>query len=535
MRALIAIRLSVETDATTSPERQLEICQSFAGGRGWTIAGVARDLDVSAVKVRPEERPELGNWLRNRSHEFDVIVCWKLDRIVRSVADLSDLIKAGDRDGFALVSATQPFDLTDMMGRAMAQIVAVFAELEAAMIAERVASARRHMRETGRWAGGHVPFGYMAVPREGGGLTLVPDPELAETIREAAKRALNGESWYTLAAWLTETGVPTPRDADAVRRGKDPKRPVWHPETLAQIMTSPVLLGYAMHKQRPVVGPDGQTLPPAFPEILSDDTHRAVLAEARKRRGNRSERQKGAAPLLGIAVCDECSTQDEHVRLYGDGLTLDKPRYKCTKYANRPVGGCGMTVSVRALDPWVERELLARVGSWHLMEAVTTPGRDVAAELADLDARMEDLRADRAAGIYRSDADAAWFRSTYADMQDERDRLAAIPANDDESPVYRPTGRTVADEWEAADTEARRQLMLDLGVHVHVKRSPRKGKLTQAQMEGRFRMEITNPSALAVEDAYDALAVEDFLHSPEAGAAREASGVRGLNIRVTAA
>src|SRR5699024_12053218 len=70
-RALLAIRLSVRTDETTSPERQEEACRSAATHYGLSVAGVASDIDVSATKTTPWERPELGKWLNDRSHEFD--------------------------------------------------------------------------------------------------------------------------------------------------------------------------------------------------------------------------------------------------------------------------------------------------------------------------------------------------------------------------------------------------------------------------------------------------------------------------------
>ncbi|MBF6168278.1 recombinase family protein [Streptomyces gardneri] len=84
LRALLAARLSVMTDESTSPVRQLEHGRSAVQARGWTEAGVATDLDVSATKYSPFDRPELGNWLKNRHHEFDVIVVRRLDRLVRS-------------------------------------------------------------------------------------------------------------------------------------------------------------------------------------------------------------------------------------------------------------------------------------------------------------------------------------------------------------------------------------------------------------------------------------------------------------------
>ncbi|MFQ6230236.1 recombinase family protein [Nocardia sp. NPDC002869] len=68
------------TDESTLPARQVERGRNAMRARGWIEAGVATDLDVSATKYSPFDRPELGDWLKNRHHEFDAIVVWRLDR-----------------------------------------------------------------------------------------------------------------------------------------------------------------------------------------------------------------------------------------------------------------------------------------------------------------------------------------------------------------------------------------------------------------------------------------------------------------------
>ncbi|WP_436405303.1 recombinase family protein [Mycobacterium asiaticum] len=47
MRALIVVRRSRVTDATTSPERQLQACRDLCAQRGYEVVGIAEDLDVS--------------------------------------------------------------------------------------------------------------------------------------------------------------------------------------------------------------------------------------------------------------------------------------------------------------------------------------------------------------------------------------------------------------------------------------------------------------------------------------------------------
>ena len=92
-RALIVIRLSRVTDATTSPERPLDACRELCEQRGYEVVGVAEDLDVSAGATTPFNRPKLGPWLANRHNEFDVLVMYRMDRLVRRLLDLADVIR----------------------------------------------------------------------------------------------------------------------------------------------------------------------------------------------------------------------------------------------------------------------------------------------------------------------------------------------------------------------------------------------------------------------------------------------------------
>jgi hypothetical protein len=73
LRALSAIRLSVRTDETTSPARQRAANSNEAARRGAVVVGEAEDLDVSATKTTPFDRPELGAWLQHPD-DFDMII-----------------------------------------------------------------------------------------------------------------------------------------------------------------------------------------------------------------------------------------------------------------------------------------------------------------------------------------------------------------------------------------------------------------------------------------------------------------------------
>lgn len=162
VRVLIALRISNETDASTSLERQLQDCTAYVEERqnlGWQVVGVARDAHISATKSHPFDRPELGEWLKNRAPEFDLLLFWKMDRFVRKVVDMQDMIKwAAAHGGKSLVSAKEP--ALDMVGPFRAVIIDLFAaiaETEAQNISMRVKSFQNYAKSKNVWAKGNPP------------------------------------------------------------------------------------------------------------------------------------------------------------------------------------------------------------------------------------------------------------------------------------------------------------------------------------------------------------------------------------------
>jgi putative DNA-invertase from lambdoid prophage Rac len=129
---------------------QTEAMRSYIKDRGWELARQIKDFG-SGAKDRPG-RESLLKAARRR--EVDVVVVWRLDRWGRSVADLVITLRELTDLGIGFVSLTEALDLTTRTGRAMARMLAVFAEFEREILRERVragiAQARREGRPHGR-------------------------------------------------------------------------------------------------------------------------------------------------------------------------------------------------------------------------------------------------------------------------------------------------------------------------------------------------------------------------------------------------
>lgn len=123
--------------------------REYAAKRGWSI--VAQIKEVGSGASQRELRTTLIAAARRR--KVDVVLVWRLDRWGRSVADLVSTLQELQHLGVGFVSLTEALDLTTPAGRAMAGLLAVFAEFERDILRERVRAGLAHARQQGRQLG----------------------------------------------------------------------------------------------------------------------------------------------------------------------------------------------------------------------------------------------------------------------------------------------------------------------------------------------------------------------------------------------
>ncbi|HEV3197949.1 MAG TPA: recombinase family protein [Bryobacteraceae bacterium] len=146
-RAGLYARVST-TDQQTIP-LQVRALREYAARRGWAIALQVKEVGSGASQR--ELREKLLDAARRR--EIDVVLVWRLDRWGRSVADLLATLQELDHLGVGFVSLTEALDLTTPSGRAMAALLAVFAEFEREILRERVRAGLAHARLNGKRLG----------------------------------------------------------------------------------------------------------------------------------------------------------------------------------------------------------------------------------------------------------------------------------------------------------------------------------------------------------------------------------------------
>jgi DNA invertase Pin-like site-specific DNA recombinase len=132
------------------PTAQLEQLRTYCRARGWEVHEYV-DRGVSGAKDR---RPGLDALLlAARRRNDDVVVCTKLDRLARSLAQLVALGGEFKALGIDLVVLDQAIDTTTSAGRAMFGMLAVFAEFERDLIRERVSAGLRRAKAAGKRIG----------------------------------------------------------------------------------------------------------------------------------------------------------------------------------------------------------------------------------------------------------------------------------------------------------------------------------------------------------------------------------------------
>ena len=161
-KAAIYSRKSLFTGKGESIENQIELCRNYLERYYPDVTDFAiyEDEGFTGGNIN---RPKFQQLLKDiKSGCIDVLICYRLDRISRSVADFATTYNMLEEHNVSFVSLKEQFDTSTPMGKAMLYISSVFAQLERETIAERVKDNMLLLSKTGRWLGGQEPFGFTA-------------------------------------------------------------------------------------------------------------------------------------------------------------------------------------------------------------------------------------------------------------------------------------------------------------------------------------------------------------------------------------
>lgn len=165
MRIAIYSRKSKFTGVGDSIENQIQMCKDFMIKRHGANELTFDEFEDEGFTGGNLNRPQFKKMM-NSIKEYDVLVCYRLDRISRNVADFSTTLETLQANNCDFISIKEQFDTSSPMGRAMIYIASVFAQLERETIAERVRDNMIEMAKNGYWLGGPPPAGYNRILKE---------------------------------------------------------------------------------------------------------------------------------------------------------------------------------------------------------------------------------------------------------------------------------------------------------------------------------------------------------------------------------
>lgn len=464
MRALIVVRLSRVTEASTSVDRQTEICDEFCRLRGWDVVGVLSDTDVSGA-VDPfdkKQRPELGGWLAGEQEpDADVLVTYRADRLTRSVRHLQRLVHWAEDNNKLIVSATEPhFDMTSPFAAVILALIGTISEWELNAISERNASTRKRDRRLGKYTGSTPPWGYTPRQDVDGVWRLVPDPEQVPLVQETVRRVLDGEPLFRIAQDFTDRGILTPKDAARRRQGKPVKGTAWSSIVLKRSLLSEAMLGLVISDGQVLRDAQGVPVQRSEPLIDRETFNRVKVAVDARSQVRKIAPQPSL--LTQVLFCGVCQ---EPVYRFNGGSHSQYPRYRCRSVSKGH--SCGNTsVAADKTDETVNGLILALVGSAERRVKQWVPGSDHAAELAEITAELLDITGLIGSPGYRAGSPQRLALDAriegLAARQEQLEAQPSKPAGYE----WVPTGERFSDWWDSQDYTNRNLWLRDMSVRV---------------------------------------------------------------------
>jgi site-specific DNA recombinase len=188
-----------------SLDAQRESAEAFIRSQtheGWTC--LPTRYDDGGFTGGNMERPALQRLLTDiEAGQIDLVVCYKVDRLSRSLLDFAQMMATFEQHGVSFVSVTQQFNTATSMGRLVLNVLLSFAQFEREIIAERTRDKVAATRRKGKWAGGTPLLGYDLDPR---GKRLLVNDEEAERVRAIFALYLEHQSLLPLVQELERRG-----------------------------------------------------------------------------------------------------------------------------------------------------------------------------------------------------------------------------------------------------------------------------------------------------------------------------------------
>ncbi len=238
MKIFIYSRKSKWTGRGESVENQLAMCREYIQ---YNIEGAANaevtEYEDEGYSGKNTNRPQFQKMMQDiQKGDCDYLVCYKLDRLGRNIADLANLIETLNKLDVSFVSIKERFDTSTPIGKAMLYFAGVLAQMEREQIAERVRDNMIMLARKGRWLGGNTPLGFRAEAEEKVSINgkskksfrLVREEEEIQVVQFIFQEYLKNQSLVGIVRYFLSHNIYT-------KRGKE-----YAPNTIRDILANPV-------------------------------------------------------------------------------------------------------------------------------------------------------------------------------------------------------------------------------------------------------------------------------------------------------
>ena len=402
----IYVRQSIDKEGSLSIEGQIDLCRKYAG----EDALVFQDRGFSGKNIK---RPAFIELMQSvEAGTINKIFVYRLDRFSRNIADFSRLWEILDRHNVQFVSVTEQFDTSSPIGRAMLNIVLVFAQLERETIAERVRDNYHHRFKLGVWPGGPAPFGFSLSKIESDGhqaSSLMIHTENSQIVQMIfSEYAKPDASLRSVAKRLNEQGI------------QGPKRELWDSVTLSRILHSPVYvkatpevfwyyLTKGLKTALPVESFDGihacnvigrrdrskNKYNALEDQVLTVSNHLGFIdadlwLRVQDKLSNNTQISRANAGkytwLTGLLKCDKCG----YALKINHSKADNKLHLLCSARSNFASCDCSVDVDVRELEEYVSSQIAEMLKSSPPMEIIPD-SKELSAEVLALEQKIERL------------------------------------------------------------------------------------------------------------------------------------------------
>jgi site-specific DNA recombinase len=308
-------------------ETQRQYLERYADGRGLKVIDTYADDGVPGT-IPFHQRPEGRRLLEGaRAAKFESVVCYKLDRIGRSLLNVVDAHDRLQVLGVGLRSAKEQLETTTPAGRLQFQMLAGFAEFERATIRDRTQDGLHRALRAGKQPG-RVPYGYR-IGEQSGSFEVVEDE--ARIVAQLFTNIAEDSTIYREVRRLNDEGTPAPGYRVSGKERVPGKR--WNSTTVSDMLASPTYIG--RHEVKINGGEEviAREVPAIVTSALWERARRTLVENRRTPVGRDGERTRGRRYLLsGLIRCAVCGNSCTAHSVTNGGKRWQY--YACNDYRN---------------------------------------------------------------------------------------------------------------------------------------------------------------------------------------------------------